>query len=710
MSNVLHCSLIVLIAQVFLVSANFELSQENTCPTYCADIWNDCAIFTDMCHDPKRGPVIRAKCPCTCQVCGPPPTTIPPPVNTKCLPVNLFFVLDTSQSIDGSFYNSTVRAFVKKIALGFPMKGEINGPSSKIGVVQFASYAKVSYPLIERTRQEFLDTIDAGIYYTDQGTTNITLGLFATISEFQRQGIAPFDNVMVILMTDGISTFDIRQTKPVADSVRAYTDFFSGVGIDGINGNDIAANSTNLITLIGNRDLAFADIPHAEKDSDGIWRETRKIYPCPVPACKGVIFIGEMTEVIDYDRKGIFLNATKQIAAYLNSNPGSSTTANQLKFSIATYGNGTIRPVMLQTFTAFNRDLDSLVNDVAANNQPNAGQTYTSSILDNLYNVVTTSQLANYLVLFMGETERILDIHLTEANVKKVADTKAEIFVLDMTNKFWTNDYLFKDLVKNDPSRIFNYTNQDAGNLVSLYTTGKFAQLWNSMGCTSSQLICQQLQEKYDCPANCVDLWGECQAYAQFCQDPKKGSSIDGGFYNSTVRAFVKKIALGYPMKGEITEPSSRIGVVQFASDATVTYPLIERTRNELLTTIDGGVYYADQGITNISLGLIKALEEFNTQGIAAHDNVMVILVTDGVSTFDIRQTKPAADRVRAYTNFFAGVGIDGINGNDISANLTNLITLIGNQDLAFADIKHAEDPSSGIWSESRKIYPCPTY
>uniref|UniRef100_A0AC34Q4Y3 VWFA domain-containing protein n=1 Tax=Panagrolaimus sp. JU765 TaxID=591449 RepID=A0AC34Q4Y3_9BILA len=197
----------------------------------------------------------------------------------KCRPANLVFVLDTSQSIDGSFYNSTVRAFVKKIASGYPMKGEINGPSSRIGIVQFASDALVTYPMIERTRQEFLATIDQGIFYSDEGITSMSLGLETTVKELDHKGINKNDNLMVILVTDGVSTLDIRQTKPAADKVREYTKFFAGVGIDGINGNDISANLANLITLIGNGDLAYPDIAHAEDLVNGIWPESRKIYP-----------------------------------------------------------------------------------------------------------------------------------------------------------------------------------------------------------------------------------------------------------------------------------------------------------------------------------------------------------------------------------------------------------------------------------------------
>uniref|UniRef100_A0AC34Q4D1 VWFA domain-containing protein n=1 Tax=Panagrolaimus sp. JU765 TaxID=591449 RepID=A0AC34Q4D1_9BILA len=402
----------------------------------------------------------------------------------KCLPVNIMFVLDNSQSINNVTYNDAVRAFVTKISLAYGFAADPGvAVSSQIGVVQFASNATITFPLKPRTREEFILTINQSIYYIDQGITNISLGLDTALAELQRQGLK--ENVMVILMTDGVSTLDIAQTQDSANRVKAYTKFFAGVGIDGINGNDISANISNLQTLIGNKDLAYPDIPTAEGPK-GIWYETRIIYPCPVPACKGVIFIGEMTEVIAQYRKGVFLNATKSIAAYLNANPG-GTEADQLLFAIGTYGNQTFRPPKLQTFIDFNNDLDQLINDVAANNQPNAGQTKTSSILEDLYTVLTSGTLNNYLVLFMGETERILDIQLTEASVARVASTGAQVFVLDMTNGFWTNDYLFQHLVNNNLSKIYNYSGQSAADLNAYYTTAsnQFAQIWNGMTCTA---------------------------------------------------------------------------------------------------------------------------------------------------------------------------------------------------------------------------------
>uniref|UniRef100_A0AC34QMZ9 VWFA domain-containing protein n=1 Tax=Panagrolaimus sp. JU765 TaxID=591449 RepID=A0AC34QMZ9_9BILA len=409
-----------------------------------------------------------------------PTTTAPPVYSLMCRPVNLMFVLDYSQSINPNFYNTSVRAFVRTIAAGYPMKGEIDGSSSRIGIVQFASDANVSYPLIERTRQEFLNTIDAGIYYPHQGITNISIGLEVAINEFKNQGIAAHDNVMIILMTDGVSTLDIQQTQPAADRVHAYTDFFAGVGIDGINGNDISANLTNLGILLGNRDLAFADILLAEDSVSGIWPKSRKTYPCP--PCKGAIFIAEMTETIGQYKKEILLNATKQIAAYLNANSGLS--AEELLFSIATYGNGVIRPIQFQKFDDFNYDLDRLINSVASSNNPNSNQTFASDILKNLYETVTSNRLKNYFVLFMGESENISDVKLSADYAMKLAQTSAEIFVLDLTENNQINDFVFKYLVGNDVEKIQNYTGQSVADLKNFYATGIFGQNWKKMTCS----------------------------------------------------------------------------------------------------------------------------------------------------------------------------------------------------------------------------------
>uniref|UniRef100_A0AC34R8X1 VWFA domain-containing protein n=1 Tax=Panagrolaimus sp. JU765 TaxID=591449 RepID=A0AC34R8X1_9BILA len=354
----------------YIKFVNSNPHQQYTCPANCVDVWGDCQDYVQFCQDPKKGPVVRSKCPCTCQVCSPPPTLAPSTTTStmkpttkplleryKCRPVNIIFVLDNSESIDDAFFNKHIDDFVNDVAGVYPMKGEVRGPSTRVGIVQFGSSANVTYPLIERTRNEF----NPRITYSNQGSKNITLGLETALVEFQGQGIGRDENVMVVLVTNVITTLDIQQTSGAVSRVREYSSFFAGVGINGFNGNEISSNLTNLIELIGNKALAFPDIWSAGSYGDGIPPKSLEIYPCKASLCKGVIFIGEMTEIIGQYRKEIFLNSTKQIAAYLDANPGPLSTPEELQFSIAIYGNQTIRPIQLQSFAEFNRDLDILI-------------------------------------------------------------------------------------------------------------------------------------------------------------------------------------------------------------------------------------------------------------------------------------------------------------------------------------------------------------
>uniref|UniRef100_A0AC34Q4Y7 ShKT domain-containing protein n=1 Tax=Panagrolaimus sp. JU765 TaxID=591449 RepID=A0AC34Q4Y7_9BILA len=72
--NKLFCFLFIALASAKLDFGQ-ELREEYTCPANCVDTWGDCKDYAQFCQDPKKGSVIRAKCPCTCQVCGPTPTS-----------------------------------------------------------------------------------------------------------------------------------------------------------------------------------------------------------------------------------------------------------------------------------------------------------------------------------------------------------------------------------------------------------------------------------------------------------------------------------------------------------------------------------------------------------------------------------------------------------------------------------------------------------
>ncbi|KAE9546256.1 hypothetical protein FO519_010532, partial [Halicephalobus sp. NKZ332] len=231
--------------------------------------------------------------------------------------------------------------FVKYIGGAFSMSGEapLDFPNAlgRTAVIQFSDEATVSVPFARRTRSEFISAIDNNVVYQKGGTTSIENALQKAV-DYLGNGSTATDNLVVVIVTDGVSTQDIVDSQPVADKLRKRVHMFTGVGIPGINGNDIEANITNLALLLGNPDYAFSNITFAEDALIGILPDALKAYPCPTIACKGVIFIGEMTEVIAQERKELFLNATMQIATKINANPGGSTTNDQVKYAIALFG------------------------------------------------------------------------------------------------------------------------------------------------------------------------------------------------------------------------------------------------------------------------------------------------------------------------------------------------------------------------------------
>lgn len=296
------------------------------------------------------------------------------------------------------------------------------------------------------------------------------------------------------MVTDGVSTPDIIEAEPYAAQLRAKVHMFMGVGIPGINGNQIAANTSNLVFLLGNKtDYAFPNIAAAEAASSGILPDSLKVYPCPSVACKGVIFIGEMTEVIAQERKELFLNATMQIAANIYANPGGATTQDQLRFGLALYGSEIYRYSQLQSYSDFRDTVDAEIRKLISDNMPNGGQTYTAPILRDLIRILNSGQLKNYAVLFMGETERMLDHTDALGAARTIANSGAQIFVLDMTTEKFDQNDVFSTLVNGDQSRKLNYTGQSQSDLITYYNE-RLTPVFSNLTCTAPPIgICTNL-------------------------------------------------------------------------------------------------------------------------------------------------------------------------------------------------------------------------
>uniref|UniRef100_A0AC34R7Y1 COL6A n=1 Tax=Panagrolaimus sp. JU765 TaxID=591449 RepID=A0AC34R7Y1_9BILA len=206
--------------------------------------------------------------------------------NSSCQTVDIVFIVDTSQSIDGNYFTQYVKQFIKDIGDSFHMLGDypLGQTPSRVSVIEFASTANVTLPLVARTREDFNQRIDEYVYYDNQGITNISLGLQKALEVFQTAS-PPMTNPIAVLMTDGVSTLDLKLSQPAADRLKNYIYFLAGVGVNGINGNDVEANITNMATLIGNRKFAFGTINAANDQYSGLLAKALVAYPC-TSSCK----------------------------------------------------------------------------------------------------------------------------------------------------------------------------------------------------------------------------------------------------------------------------------------------------------------------------------------------------------------------------------------------------------------------------------------
>ncbi|KAE9546205.1 hypothetical protein FO519_010583, partial [Halicephalobus sp. NKZ332] len=225
---------------------------------------------------------------------------------------------------------------------------------------------------------------------------------------------------------------------------------------------------------------------------------------------------------------------TMQIATKINANPGGSTTNDQVKYAIALFGESIYKHIELQTFSDFQVTIDQEIKNLISNNTPNGGMTYTAPILNELAMKLNSGELKNYAVVFMGETERILDSDETIAAAKNVASAGADIFVLDMTAKDYEKDGIFNYLINNDQSRKLNYTKQSQSDLVDYYSK-VFVPVFSNLTCTAPPL------------GTCINLFDMVLAVDQ-------GNDNQTEQYLKSVAAFYNKAFVSSGIYGQMTQ------------------------------------------------------------------------------------------------------------------------------------------------------------
>jgi hypothetical protein len=386
---------------------------------------------------------------------------------SECQGPDVLFLLDRSQAIFANFYNTNIKNFLRSLTKDYFFTDDLNSQnyfSSRFGIIEFSDNATVTVPLKQYSRTDFLNQISYNVSYGDGGDSNVTAALSLAFDEFSADG-TPDENGyhvprLIVLVVNDISQFGYKNTVAAMDKLKTIVQFPTGVIIPGIPGIPSGAQD-RLAALIGNENYTFGSLDSA---TTGIPTLTNNLN-CPF--CSNLIFICEMTVAIGYDQKLECLKLAQKLA--------SVTVDNEKKrYAIGTYGVTIYNNIQLQKFSDFNETINKLIDTVTTDNQPNGGQTYLASILNQLYDTLNTNYTTSKAVSFtliMGELSAIRDPNPAMTAARKVASLFTDIYVLD-ESRIGSLTNLWPTLTNNLPGHIVNGTlTSDNDSLFATFNT-----------------------------------------------------------------------------------------------------------------------------------------------------------------------------------------------------------------------------------------------
>uniref|UniRef100_A0AC34Q7Z4 VWFA domain-containing protein n=1 Tax=Panagrolaimus sp. JU765 TaxID=591449 RepID=A0AC34Q7Z4_9BILA len=345
------------------------------------------------------------------------------------------------------------------------MVGESHDPS-RIGFIEFTNNASIILPLIPRSFPEFSFAFDNYHPHDFPNSTNLTAGLEKAYSYFEKQIVR---NRIVILMTDSIvSEENLDLSLPIAKKLKEKNVNIFGIDIS----NSGKLNLTNLGLLASRKDYAFYYICMTMDPITGIIPKMTDIYPAARKYRTAVIFIGEMTTYTK-ENQIMFLNSADFIARNI-----SLSIADTL-YALGLYGNGIIFPPSLGDYRYLQKCLNDSIHKLKANDSFSSNEIILAPMLESLLNLVKTSGMHHYIVLFMGQTGRISDFEKSMQVSKAIASQTIFFNVLDLTVGENSQHVLFQNLVKKKLKNIKKYKNESIITLSNRYFRTFFSLIEN---------------------------------------------------------------------------------------------------------------------------------------------------------------------------------------------------------------------------------------
>uniref|UniRef100_A0AC34Q7J5 Uncharacterized protein n=1 Tax=Panagrolaimus sp. JU765 TaxID=591449 RepID=A0AC34Q7J5_9BILA len=255
-------------------------------------------------------------------------------------------------------------------------------------------------------------------------------------------------------MTDSVTESDVKDSLSSVKKLKKENVTLFGIGSDSSRG---AKNTTNLESLIGDKNHVFADITSALDPLTGIIPEINKLFPCVIAKRMAVVFIGEMSQFVSNHEKHIFLNTTSLIAKRLSSAIGG-----------VTYGLGLYTDKVILSPTLYDYpDFSVLVNETTQRMDTyNSKKTLMAPMLSAVLDLLKAAEMHHYVLLFMGETESVSDFENSLQEASKIASTKNFVYVIATNN---TQTIIFEKLVNNRMKNMKKYSNETDQQLTDHY-------------------------------------------------------------------------------------------------------------------------------------------------------------------------------------------------------------------------------------------------
>uniref|UniRef100_A0A7E4W4T6 VWFA domain-containing protein n=1 Tax=Panagrellus redivivus TaxID=6233 RepID=A0A7E4W4T6_PANRE len=185
-------------------------------------------------------------------------------------------------------------------------------------------------------------------------------------------------------------------------------------------------------------------------------------------------------------------------------------------------------------------------------------------------------------------------------------------------------------------------------------------------------------------------------------------SNISADYFKKTVQPFVKKFAESFNFVDDNKNAHARFGFGLYGDQYHYQVGLLtDETRHQFEKRLTSKLNYVDRGVGDLVNGLGVAEMIVKTSGY--NQNRVVVVLSSNAKITDA--TSPTTRYLQDMCPAIFGVGIpNSDNVNSVASHPTAMIQIALNRsDYVYSDLTAAQDPTNGIISKIKNVFPCGT-